>query len=457
MVFLVNGGGSVKRRRWLAPVLSWAVLASLAAVFANGAWAAGAKDAADPCAAPDVLAAAGESATARALYIKKLEAQPRLACAATGLGAIDARAKQSQTTSSKEEARALCGRASVHRKAHRRSDAIDSYKAALEKEPTADSCGSVGLREMSAGWLSRTSESVANALPSILIGLGLLLLAGLLVLMTGYIKWVGGLFRRIWGIRYILRGRLSLADCDDSALGGEMKVGKALTAAIRERLQRFREEAVDPNGIAYDLDFGTGSEDLADIVSDSGQLSSALAKLGEASEHTKLIAAVVGGVIAALPIKRLAVSGVLGPAVVTAQAANPRFSAAANLFIERGSKLVAALSLNGRVLEAQPAASDYVELCGPAAVWVQYEVARELSDTEVQYPAADSYALVREGLDYHYAGHDDQAEEAFENALQLDRRNWTAHVNLALTKARGALNYTQAVSILRRALTEMKE
>jgi tetratricopeptide (TPR) repeat protein len=390
------------------------------------------------------------------LYIKELEVHPSSACAAMGIGAVNARLKQSRKSSSEEEAQMLCSRASTYRGAHRSSDAVDSYKAALEKNPTKGSCGALGLREMGAGWLSRTSEAVANALPSVLIGLGLLLLVSLLVLMTGYIKWIGGRFKGIWGIRYILRGRLSLADCDDSALNGEMKIGKALTAGIRERLQRFREEALDPNGMAYELDFGTGSEDLADIVSDSGQLSSALAKLGEASEHTKVIAAVVGGLIAALPIKRLAVSGVLEPAVATEQTVGRRYSTAAKLFIERGSKLVAASSLTGRILETHPAASDYVELSGPASVWVQYEVARELSDTEVPYAAAESYALVREGLDYHYAEHYDQAEDAFESALQLDPRNWAAHLNLAMTKARSVQKYAQARVILSRALAEIR-
>jgi tetratricopeptide (TPR) repeat protein len=408
------------------------------------------------CAAPESLARLGESTQAHALYLKALEAQPSSACAAAGIRDVNKQLRQDKLASSSEEAQAICDRASAYRHAHRDADAVDAYKAALEKEPAKKGCAAQGLNATSPKWSSRAVEWIGNALPAILVGLGVILLIGLLLLMAGYVKAIGQLFNLIPGVRYIMRGRLSLADCDDSGLGAELKVGKVVTAGIRERLQSFRDEATDPSGIGYMLDFATGDEALADIVSDSDQASSALDKLGEASEHTKAIAAIIGALIAALPIKRLAIAGVLEPAATSEQATGERFSPAAKLFMERGAKLVAATSLTGRVLAQEPAAGDYVQLAGPAAVWVQYEVSRELSGIELQPGAADSYALVREGLDYHLAARYGEAEEAFERALDRYPRNWAAYVNLAMTKARGTADYVEASLILREALEVMK-
>jgi tetratricopeptide (TPR) repeat protein len=408
------------------------------------------------CLAPESLAAAGETAAAGSLFVKALEAHPGLPCAVAGARAAEASLAQSARTAAKEEVKMFCQRGDAYRKVHRSSDAIDSYKAALAKDSAKSSCGEKGLRDMDSWWLPRAAQSVASALPEILLGLGLLLLAALLVLMTGYAGRIGARFKRIWGIRFLLRGRLSLTDCDDSALAADMKVGKVVTAGIREGLQRFREEAVDPNGITYGLDFGTGSEGLADIVSGSGQLSGALAKLGEASEHTKIVAALAGVLVAALPIKRLSFSSVLEPALAGQGPAASEFSAGAKLFIERDSKLVAVSSQSGRLLAIEPVAADYVRLAAPAAVWVQYEVARELSDAKIELADAESYALVREGLEYLDAHRYPDAEEAFERALEVDPRNWEAHVNLAMTKAHGSQDYPEARAILLRALEDMR-
>jgi tetratricopeptide (TPR) repeat protein len=441
-------------------LLAWAALAGVLPLGGADAATNGAQpeapNSAVQCESAEGLAAAGALTEARALYAKQLESHPGLACAVAGIRATDKALQASKTSASEEEARMLCARAKADLAAHRDDDAVTAFKAALEKDPTEESCGAQGLLAESPHWLSRTAKNVENAFPSVLLWLGLVLLTVLLVLMTGHLKWIGPKFRGAWGIRSILRGRLSFADCDDSALALDMKVGKAFNAAMRERLQRFRTEALDPDQDAYGLDFGTGDEALAELVSGGGQLGSAVSKLGDASEHTKLIAALIGVLIAILPIKRLSVSAVAGPTHEDSQAGASKFFPVAKLFLERDSKLVAAFPLQGRALKATPKAGDYLGLSDAAAVWVQYEVARELSDSKLPLPDAESYALVREGLTYHDAGDDAQAEDAFEAALQRDRRNWAAHVNLAMTKARASQDYREAIEILRLALSEMQ-
>ncbi len=272
------------------------------------------------CAPADGLAASGALSDARSLYVKELEAHADLTCASAGIQSTDIAIKMGKATDSAEEAEALCTRARTDKAAHRQSDAIASFKAALEKDPKSTSCGAQGLRGESPGWFSRVVDDVETALPSVLAGIGLAVLGILLFLMLGHVKWFGSKFKRLWIIRAVLRGRLSFSDCDDSALAADAKIGKAFSAALRERLQHFRSEALDSQESTYGLDFGTGDEMLADIVSGDGQLGSAVAKLGEASDHTKLIAAVIGGLIAILPIRRLALSGVLGPAAEEVQA-----------------------------------------------------------------------------------------------------------------------------------------
>jgi tetratricopeptide (TPR) repeat protein len=404
------------------------------------------------CASAKALAENSATVRAKAIYTEIIESQPDAACAISGLQSADKLIKRDAATENTEAAEKLCTRAESYRGAHRDDDAVGSFKAALEKEPASESCGAAGLRSMEASTLSRSLDSVKEALPSALVFLGLLVLAGVLVLLLGYIPWV----KRRPGFRYFLRGRLSLADCDDSALDEKTKVGKAFTAGIRSTLQRFRSEALDEERVGYLLDFGTGREELADVVSSDSQLSSALEKLGEASDHTKLVAAAIGFVTAVLPISRLAFSGVLGPSSLGGQAGQAH-GAMARLFLERSSKLTAAVALGGRV-QTTPEGGDYMALSNAAAVWVQYEVARELSGSDVEFRngQAESYALVREGLDLHYAGQDHEAEEAFERALQIDRKNWAAHVNLAITKVRHAGSYRQAIQTLERALDEMR-
>jgi tetratricopeptide (TPR) repeat protein len=138
-----------------------------------------------------------------------------------------------------------------------------------------------------------------------------------------------------------------------------------------------------------------------------------------------------------------------------------RSGAAATLSLEEDGRMAAAVHLTGPPLAADPSAADYLELVDPAAVWLQYEVARALKDRPKHRPqatahAAESFALLRKGLDLHLAHDDQEARKAYEKAVALDPRNWAARVNLAMLEARVLNRYAVAVAMLRDALDDIK-
>jgi len=183
-------------------------------------------------------------------------------------------------------------------------------------------------------------------------------------------------------------------------------------------------------------------------VSGDGGLESSLDKLGQVGGHSKVVAALIGFVVSILPIKRMSVAGVIEPA------SGP--SASATLSIQTGQQLSGAVTIPGPTLGHDPVAGDYLALAGPAAVWVQYEVARALADSDLPLERAESYALVREGLDNYDAGDAPAAVEAFTHAIALDSKNWAARVNLAITLARLANNFDTAEEILAQSLEDFE-
>lgn len=402
---------------------------------------------------PAALSQTGATTAARRAYVALLNEDPTLQCALDGLTALN---DKPDPPSPEQEAQPLCDEAEAYIAAHRDDDAVEAYKEALEKDPSADSCGAVGLEELSPWWASRAVDGGMGAVPKMLSVAGALLVVGLLVLMLGYTRVGARVLARTPIAHKILRPRLTLADLTDQAVSetdqglADLKIGAALTARVRERLQRFREEALDEHGLTYSLDFGTSTQDLADIVSDNGQLRNSLSKLGDVSEHTRIVAAVVDALIAALPIKRFAVSGIVEPA------AGP--SASSTLALEAGPRLINAVTLTGRMVPQPPVrGSDYLSLAASAAVWIQYGVARELSLSSLGPETAESYALVLEGIGlYEATGHDDEAIETFQRALALDSTNTAAMLNLAMAHARLKRDYPAAEAILSEAIDDLR-
>lgn len=434
------------------------VLAAVVVVLstAGAAWSsaparspAAPKAASASCATADSLFDAGSIAAARAAYE---QIAPDTACATSGLADI-------------REVVHLCDLGRSDLRVHRRGDALDAYKSALAKNPNAE-CATAGVNSASPDGFTRALQWISTAVPNIptaLAGFGLLLVAAFLILVAlGRISYRGKRLRleRVLGLRTLLRPRIALGTISDegvqwSAEGGQQwKVGASMTAQIKERLQRFREEALSDESPDDDLDFGSTNEAIADFVSSDAGLQTALDKVGELSESTKVVAALIELIYVALPIRRLSVSGVLDPPNLDPPSQS---SASTTLSMESGSRLVAAATLRSPLAVAgKPTSEDYMRLVDQAAVWVQFEVTKALTGDKVALDAPDSYARVREGLDRHFAQETVEARAAFEEALTLNTRNWAAAIDLASTEARLAGNYRRAIEILDRATKDIR-
>jgi tetratricopeptide (TPR) repeat protein len=392
-----------------------------------------------PCDPADALKDAGEAKSARKAYTNLLLKEPSLTCAQTGLKDLNA------PQAPQDAAAGLCAQGEAYRRAGRRDDAEKAFTSAVAKDPSKNSCGEKGLDALDSTWTSWV-ERVLAVVPDVAAGIGVGLVALLLLLMLGYSQFFFRIYRRIKGVRWILRPRLALDDLGDRS--DDMRAGAAVTARVRERLQRFREEVEDEAAFASNLDFGTSTQELAEITCGDSGLQSSLDKLADLGGHTGAVAALIGLVVGLLPIKRFSFSGIIEPA------SGP--SASATMSFQAGSRQAGSVTLTGKTLDHEPVAGDYLALAAPAAVWVQYEVARAVADQELPPEIAESYALVREGLDHYVAGNPSDAITAFEQALELDSRNWPAKVNLAVTKARLANDFDVSEAILEQAVEDFK-
>ncbi|MDQ3381959.1 MAG: hypothetical protein M3546_16880 [Actinomycetota bacterium] len=353
-------------------------------------------------------------------------------CAETGLAAV-------------REVRRLCAQGQADLDLRRRDDAMAAFKSALEKNPNAD-CAQDGVEESDRFWILRAIVWTVGATPDLLVGAGLLFAFFFMLLLTAYIPGVYPVLSRAPLARGVLSARLSLAPLDDKAT--KLDVGTAMAAQIKERLQRFREEALRGRQPDYELDIGSAGEEFVDLVSSDSGLQDALGKARELSEQTKTIGAIVGLLQAALPIPKLVVTGVLGPP--------DRNGVDSTLSLEHNGRLAAAATLSGPALDHDPTASDYLRVAQPCAVWVQYEIARVLTRGQIEPDAAESYVHVREGLDQYLAGQEDAARVAYEQAVLLNPQNWAAHVNLAVLEARLSGNFPRSIQIGEEAWEEMR-
>lgn len=400
-----------------------------------------ASPAAGPCTKADALFDGGSISAARRAYGQLGSGAP---CATEGLKAI-------------RELDRLCDLGRSDLAAHRKDDALAAFKSALAKDPAAR-CATAGISGAGPDGFARALRWISAAvphIPTVLAGLGMLIVAGFVILAGLGIVSLRGKHLRLellWGLRTLLRPRVTLGAIDDEGVqwgeGTKWKVGASMTAQIKERLQRFREEALSQDSPDGDLDCGSTDEVIADLVSSHTNLKGALDKVGEISESTKIVAALVELLYTVLPIRRLSVSGVLNPP--------SRSGASVTLSMESDAQLAAATTL-ARPLEngKTPTCGDYMQLVDQAAVWVQFEVTRALTGREVALDEPESYARVRDGLDRHFERDAVHARAAFEEALSLNSSNWAAAIDLSVTEARLAEDYTRAIEILERAIHDI--
>jgi tetratricopeptide (TPR) repeat protein len=315
-----------------------------------------------------------------------------------------------------------CASAKAMAEAGATKDAQAAYVKLLQKTPPVP-CAKTGLSDLNhppKAWVTRAADWMTQAAATALVLLVASLLAGLILLLFGYLPPVRWVYRRLWVVRHVLRPRLTIEDLDDAALGGE-KVGHAMSGRIRERLQRFREEALDEETHGDHLDRSGSNQPLFDTVSDNGALQQSLEKLSEASEQTKVIGALTAAVVTALPIPRYKLTGVIEPSRANVPMAT--------VALERNGRLLGTIAVDLPALPEKPPGGEYLRLCDASAVWVQYHVAGNLSGDEPDPRRAESYAWVRAGLDLFHAGKDERALAAFDAAIEQQPANWAAHVN----------------------------
>ena len=340
------------------------------------------------------------------------------------------------------EARAiadLCARAATLRDAGFESDAVGLYKTALERSP-ASPCAKQGLHDGPPLTLGSVLDDIAELVPRLLLAVAVLLLALFCVLLLGHIRPLHRRLVRVPGLGRMLSPRLTLASLGD---GSGHDIGATLDARIRMQLAESRRLALLHEGPAYEMDRSTPAEDFAELVAGDSGLKSALEKASESSDQLKIVASVLTLLYTLLPTQRLTVSGIVEP--VTGPCAT------ATLYLDDGGRPVAAATLRGSIpdIARDLTAADFVELAAPAAIWVQYEVARAIRrDMDRGPDAAVSYALVREGMEKQRAGDVAGARSRFSQARELDDRNWAASLNLAMTEARLANDYERAIEIL---------
>jgi tetratricopeptide (TPR) repeat protein len=404
------------------------------------------------CAVPKALQAAGETASARQEYIALLKKHPNLDCAVTGLASLRAPTPTpTPTPSAAVEAQRLCDRGAAYLALHRDADALAAYKAALEKDLT-QACARKGVASAGPGWPRRTADTIRDAVPTFLIAAALVaaLVLGLffVVLLLGYIKPIYGWLVQRRPFRSILSPRLTLEPLGDNS---EQSVSATIDARIKERMARIPDEVRHADAMEFELDFGTPRESFSVAIGGNDGLKSALENASEAADQTRFIGALVNLLYVILPVRRLTVAG-----VVEAPAAN---SAAATLMLENNGTLVASHTICGTPDpdRTTPSRADYVALADPAAVWVQYEVARAVEGgNDLGVHDAESYSLVREGLALQFTGDPREAHRLYERAVELADTNWAAQLNLAMNEARVRGDYPRAVEILSNAATAME-
>jgi tetratricopeptide (TPR) repeat protein len=435
---------SKKAMLWIGIAIAFVLMLAVSPLSPRaGAQVSEPGGASNPCALGDALKEAGEAKGAKKAYVEVMEQNSSSACAAAGLKELNAPPKEDPKVDQ-------CAVGDAYRSVDRDDDAIAAYKKALEEDPKSD-CAKQGLEAAGPNWFTRDIEAVTGSIPTVLVAIGLLLLLGYLVLalcrwrdFKQFLVRLGPVGR--W-VKRLLRPRLTFTDFADGAVEGSP--GGPLTARVKERLGRMRDEAL-ARAPEYDLDFGTPREDFADQVAENKTLKTALDSAGEVSEQTKMITALIGMFSVALPIRRFAVSGSLEPPA--------KSGAALTLMIGEEGRSEASTRLQGPADEKEdPKAKDYMTLADPAAVWIQYEIACSLNGDDWSPTKAESQAVLREGLDLCRRENLEAARKAFEKAISLDHTNWGAYVSLAVAEARIGGNYAKSVARILTGIERMRK
>ncbi len=468
------------RALWLASLVVLAIGA-----FPCGTQVEAAAAAPKPsCKSAAALAAAGDSEAATKEYVRLLEEDPAEGCASEGLTNLNKPAPATPTAAEKE---CVAGRLLLE--AHRKEQALSVYESAAKNQPELE-CVAAGLH--AAG---PDSEGGVDWSRDAWIVLGIIVLIGLAAWLAPHFDWLVRQLRGVVILRSILKPRLDFED-----VGGvevDEKPGPAITTRIKKKLINMREEALQ-DAHEYDLDLARPREEFADFVSENGSLKTALEKASDISDQTKLAAALLSIAYTLLPIPRFVIGASLEPPTVDERAS-------LTLLLEQKGKSAAAITLEGAkpkpaatddtksdqttvapspskatismkpdgtatvelpepapaapsppAPEKHPNAGDYVRLADPAAVWIQFEIARALNGEPADEDASKSHALTLEGLELYEWDNFESAVEKYELALGLNRKNWSAYVCLAAAESRLGKDPAQSIRRIKEALKGLK-
>lgn len=382
---------------------------------------------------------------ARDEYLKVLSAQPEELCARDGLIAVNAGLAREEK---------LCAEAKVLDKGGKADEADERYAAAL-RENVGSECAKAGLgpAEKEKGFRDHVGDAIdylpkiPEALGSALVLLGALLLAWYLVR---------------------LRRRASLTVKAFTDGGVAAKVGAGFGALVEERLLRVVRKGRRARNVTYDLDLV--SPDI-ELIAEEEDLAEAVGSMAEIPQ-LQIVVAMVAFIDRLAGARRLAVGGELlpqgdaGHGVAIALFQRNAVQARAALWEQEVKEWMplrpppppkpspgSPPGSTKEPPEPPPDPRPYYRLAAAAASWGQYETARALhKGVEILTGSGESFALTSLALERHREGKLLTAAELYTRALDYDRDNVAALVNLAAVLTRISNNYFPAsVALLIRA------
>jgi hypothetical protein len=319
-----------------------------------------------------------------------------------------------------------CARADDLAAAGETAAAKKAYVAMLTKAATP--CATAGLKKLNAPKTPSVTDR-ASSLTSFLAGLAVPLIALFVVLSVVFVALTYSTpfrrrFRTVWGFQSSLRPRLAVKTFVDS--GGTTDCA-GVEAAVRAGLSRLSRAQEGPAG-EYKLDTVSGVEGLESQVG----------KLGDVAPQFKSIAAIIGFAGAAARLPRYQLQGTLGE--------------------RSGNDITVTLEDRGGIASAATLRTnpkDHVDPFGYLALvagsWADYRIRQiEHLDLPSTTRSAESYGHFRAGVACEELSMLDEAENAYLDALGVDRENYGALVNLALLTSRRG-EFATAIGLLEEA------
>jgi tetratricopeptide (TPR) repeat protein len=257
--------------------------------------------------------------------------------------------------------------------------------------------------------------------------------------------WIGallvlfGLFAIAVLIQRRRKASLSIEPFGHSAV--DAKVGTVLSGLVQKRLSDLSTRG-DAGGRSYKLDFIVADVEL---LGESESLEKALAGLADTSQF-KVVVAILG-LVDRIIGRQLVAKGELAPpgeegcgVVLSLQTQAKGIEASGSLWGDGTDRAQCTVS-------SDPA--PYYALAERSAAWIQYEAARSLkANVDLITKSAKSFSLLSEALAQQRLNEIESAAELYAEAIEADRENVAALMNLSVLLARYYGRYDWAVGLL---------